>query len=120
MHLVMRGIRFLALSALAVLLRLARAVLQLVLLPILFWLLHLLWSIVSMSFTATINGPGQYVNNLAAEWTQRLLEVTGGREYIDQIFSLCRLLVGSTIVLGWIISIVFTVEILRVVFGLFI
>ena len=90
------------------------------LLPVLLFVLRALRDLVSISFAATVNGPAPFVDRLAGEWTQRLIELGAPLDRIDQIFSFCRLAARSIIVLGWLISIVFTVEILRVVFGIFI
>ena len=90
------------------------------LLPVLLFLLRAFRDLVSMSFSATVNGPAPFVDRLAGEWTQRLIQLGAPLDRIDQIFNFCRFTVRSTIVLGWLISIVFTVQILRVVFGFFI
>ena len=90
------------------------------LLPILLVVLRALSSLVSVSFAATVNGPTQFTDRLAADWTRRLLELGAPRERIDQIYIFCQLSVGTLVIFGWLVSIFFTVEILRVVFGFFI
>ena len=90
------------------------------LLPVLLFVLRALRDLVSISFAATVNGPAPFADRLAGEWTQRLIELGAPLDRIDQIFRFCRLAARSIIVLGWLVSIVFTVEILRVVFGTFI
>jgi hypothetical protein len=70
-----------------------------------------------MSLTATVNGPSQFIDRLAFEWTRHFLDIGVPREYLDQIFSLCRFLVASMIVSGWVIAALFTVAVLRIVFG---
>jgi len=120
MNLIMRFIRFLAALAFNVLWRLIAIFLQLILLPILLVVLRLLRDLIFLSFTATVNGPMQYTDRLSSEWTRRLLDLGGSRDHIDQIFVFCQLAVGSLVALGWIVTTLFTVEILRVVFGFFI
>jgi hypothetical protein len=90
------------------------------LLPFLLFVLRAMRDLVSISFAATVNGPAPFADRLAGECTQRLVEMGAPLDQIDQIFWVCQLAVRSTIVLGWLISIVFTVEILRVAFGIFI
>jgi hypothetical protein len=90
------------------------------LLPVLLFVLRALCDLVSISFAATVNGPAPFVDRLAGEWTQRLVEMGAPPDRIDQIFRFCRLAARSIILLGWIVSIVFTVQLVRVVFGLFI
>ena len=111
MNLLLRVIRFLA-ALLVVLIRL--------LLPVVLAVLRVLRDLVSISFAATVNDPRQFIDRLAAEWTRRLLELGAPRDRIDQIFSFCRLMAGTMIVLGWLVSILFTVAILRVVSSFFI
>ena len=90
------------------------------LLPVLLIGVRTLGGLVSKSFAATVNGPTEFIDRLAAEWTQRLLELGAPLDRIDEIFSFCRFTARSIIVLGWLISILFTVAILRIVFGIFI
>ena len=90
------------------------------LLPVLLMVLRGLRSLVSMSFTATINGPTRFIDRLAGEWTERIHEGANNREHIYEVYQLCRFVAGVLIVLGWLISTLFTVEILRVVFAFFI
>jgi len=111
MNLLLPVLRFLV-ALLIVLIRL--------LLPVLLLGVRTLGGLVSMSFAATVNGPTEFIDRLAAEWTQRFIELGPPIDRLDQIFSFCRLTALSMIVLGWLISVLFTVEILRVVFGFFI
>ena len=90
------------------------------LLPVLLFVLRALRDLVAMSFAATVNGPAPFTDRLAGEWTQQLIELGAPLDHIDPIFQFCRLVARSIIVLGWLISIVFTMQILRVVFGIFI
>ena len=120
MNLIMRFIRFLAVSAFNLLWRLIALFLQLILLPILMAVLRVLFSLIFFSFSATVSGPMQYTDRIASEWTRRLLDIGGSRDHIDQIFVFCQLAVGSLVALGWVVTVLFTVEILRVVFGFFI
>jgi hypothetical protein len=111
MNLFLRLLRFLAVL-IVLLVRL--------LLPILLTTLRALLGLISLSFAATVNDPGKFIDRLAAEWTRRLLALGAPRERIDPIYRFCRVLAGTTIVLGWVVAGIFTVEILRVVFGFFI
>lgn len=111
MHLLMYLIRFLAVFTVLIIR---------FLLPLILVVLRALLGLISISFAATVNDPREFIDRLAAEWTRWFLERGADREHINQIYSLCRFMVGSMIVLGWAISILFTVEILRVVFGFFI
>jgi hypothetical protein len=120
MNLIMRFIRFLAVSALNVLWRLIAIFFQLILLPLLIAVLRLCSGLVFLSFRATVNGPTRFVDRLAGEWTQRVLDLVDDREHIHEVYQLCRLMVGLMIFLGWVVATFFTVEILRVVFGFFI
>ena len=120
MNLFMRFIRFLAVLAFSILGRLIAIFLQLILLPMLMAVVRVLRDLISFSFTATVNGPVQYTDRLASEWTRRLLELGGPRDQINLIFVFCQLAVGSLVALGWVVTFLFTVEILRIVFGLFI
>ena len=87
------------------------------LLPVLLFVLRGLRDLVSISFAATVNGPAQFVDRLAGEWTRRLLELGAPRDRIDPIYRFCRFLAGTVIVLGWILSTLFTVVIFRVIYG---
>lgn len=120
MNLLLRLIRFLLSLIWQILLNLALAVFRFLLLPLLIAVLRLGSTLVFFSFRATVNGPTRFVDRLAGEWTQRVLDSVDDREHIHEVYQLCRLLVGGLIVLGWVITGIFTVEILRVVFGFFI
>ena len=102
----------LSVSLLAILFRL--------LLPVFLSLLSILRGLVFSSLTATVNGPGQYIDRLASEWTRQLLERGIPRDNIDQLYNLCHFLVAARIVLGWVIAALVTAGILRIVFELFI
>ncbi len=116
MNLLIQLLRFLALLVLNVLFSLIALLIRL-LLPIFLAVLRVLLAMMSMSFSATANGPMQFTDRLAGEWTQRLLDLGVDRKYLDQIHNLCRLLAGSMIALGWVVTTLFLVFILRVVFG---
>jgi hypothetical protein len=120
MSLLFRLIRFLLSLIWQVLLNLTLAVFRFLLLPLLVWVLRLGSTLVFFSFRATVNGPTRFADRLAGEWTQRILDLVDDREHIHEVYQLCRILVGAIIVLGWLIAGFFTVEILRVVFGIFI
>ena len=90
------------------------------LLPVLLFVLRALRDVVSISFAATVSGPAPFADRLAGEWTQRLIGLGAPLDRLDQIFRFCQLATQLIIVLGWLVSIVFTVQILRVVFGFFI
>ena len=111
MKLFLQLLRFL-LALLIVLIRL--------LLPVFLVAVRTLGGLAAMSFAATVNGPTQFIDRLAAQWTQRLLELGAPIDRIDQIFSFCRFTARSMIVLGWLVSVLFTVELIRIVFGFFI
>jgi hypothetical protein len=74
----------------------------------------------AISLTAIVIGPRQYVDRLAAEWTQRLLVLGGLRDHLDRLHQLCRFLAAIMVVLGWVVTTLLTVSILRVVFGILI
>src|SRR6266508_1731957 len=80
-----------------------------VLLPVLLVVFRALRHWVAISFAATVNGPARFVDRLAGEWTQRLIELGAPPDRIDQIFRFCQLAARTIIVLGWLVSIVFTV-----------
>ena len=96
-----------------------RLLLRLVL-PIVSVLLGWLLSLVTTAFVATVNGPGQYSERLASEWTRQLLDLGVSRDHLDQTYILCRFLAASRIVLGWVVAALFTMVILRSIFGFFI
>lgn len=115
----MSVIRFFARLAFRLLLVLLGVLMQL-LLPILLIILRILRDLVSTSLSATIHGPRQFIERLASEWTQNLLDSGVSRDHLDQLYGLCRFLAGSKIILGWVVAALFTVAILRIVFGFFI
>jgi len=120
MNLLGRFIRFLAVSAFRLTFALLTVIFRIIVLPFLLGTLRVLRSLVFSSLTATVNGPGQYTDRLASEWTRQLLELGISRDNIDQLYSLCHFLVASRILLGWGIAALITVGILRIVFELFI
>lgn len=119
MNLIVRYLRFLALLAFNLLLSLIWAIFRLIFLPVLLVVLRVLRDLIFLSFIAAVNGPVQYTDHLASEWTRPLLELGGPRDHIDQIFVFCQLAVSSLVALGWIVTALFTVEILRVIYGWF-
>src|SRR5688572_9354475 len=131
MNLLFRFIRFLVLSVFQLLvvvmttifrflvLVVLTAVLRFVLWPVLVAIMRLIWSLLFFSLTATVNGPRRFIDRLAGEWTERIYEGSITRDHLNEVFQLCRFLVGTLIVLGWLVSGFFTYQILRVVFGFF-
>lgn len=115
----MRAIRFFVVLLFRVTLNLLAMLIRL-LLPLVFAALRMLRALVSMSLTATINGPRQFTDRLAAEWTQNLLVMGVSRDHLDETYILCRFLARTMIVLGWVIATLISVAILRIVFGYFI
>jgi hypothetical protein len=118
MNLLIRFIRFLVISTFKLMLELIVVLCRFVLMPFLREVLRVLRRLIFTSLSATVNGPTQFANHLAADWTHQVLELGLAHENIDQIFTLCRFLAGVSIVLGWVVSAFFIVAILRVVFGL--
>src|SRR5260221_6282129 len=110
MNLLFRLLRFLTITIFNLLMSLIALIFSLVVLPLLVWIVQILRGLIFMSFTATVNGPGEYRNRLASEWTRGIIESGFDRNRIDEIYSLCRFVASSLIVLGWLISILFTVE----------
>jgi hypothetical protein len=74
----------------------------------------------AISLSAIVTGPKEYTDRLAAEWTQQLLVIGGLRDHLDRLYGLCRFLATSLVVLGWVVTTLLTVSILRVVFGILI
>jgi hypothetical protein len=101
------------------LIRLIWLLLQL-LLPIVFVILGWLINLMATSFMATVSGPRHYIDRLASEWTWRLIAWGIDRENLDATFRFCRFAAMFMIVTGWAIAALFTVVVLRVVFGFFI
>jgi hypothetical protein len=118
MNLLFRLINFLIRLTFTILIRLLIILFRLIL-PHILATLRLLRTLMFMSITATVNGPRQFIDRLASEWTRHFLDRGVPRDYINQIYSLCHFLAGSAIVLGWMVTALFTYAILRVVFGLF-
>ncbi len=88
-----------------------------VLLPFLLAVLRIAGSLVFASLTAAAIGPRLFIERLSSQWTRWLLDQGVSREYLDQLYTICRIMAVSQIALGWIITTLFTVAILRVVFG---
>ena len=119
MNWMFRVMGFLILALLNLLLFLLSVVLRTLLVPIFVAILWLIRSLMLFSITATINGPRQYIDRRAGEWTERIYEGSSSREHMSGVFQLCRLLVGIIIVLGWLVSGFFTYSIVRVYFVFF-
>ena len=111
--------RFLFLLLLRLLLALLILLFRGLLLPLFLLVLRLLRGLVSLSMSATIHGPTGFIDRLAGEWTERIVQITENRKHMAEVFQLCRLLIGTLIVLGWLVAGFFTVSILRIVFGFF-
>jgi hypothetical protein len=120
MNLLIRIIRFLAVLAIRLMLGLIAVFSRFIVLPFLLATLRVSGRLVFTSLTATVTGPTEFTDRLASEWTRRVLEMGIRPEDIDRVFRLCRFLVASMIILGWLVATLFTVAVLRVVFGLFI
>jgi len=120
LNLLGRFIRFLAVSAFRLALGLLTVLFRIIVLPLLLATLQLLHRLVFTSLTATVNGPRQYTERLASEWTRQFLALGIPRDNFDQVYSLCRVLAASQILLGWAIAALITVAILRIVFEFFI
>ena len=118
MNLLFRVIRFLAGLAFRIALWLIALLIRL-LLPVVLWVLRQLHSLLLTTLKATVNGPRQYTDRLASEWTRQLLDLGVPRDNLDETYILCRFLARSMIVFGWVVSVAITVEILRIVFGFF-
>jgi hypothetical protein len=122
-NLIRRFIRFVVWVVLSLLLQLLLGLLVLVLRfvvwPLLVAILRLLTGLIFSSFTATVSGPRQYINRRAGEWTARIVQVVENRDHINEIYRFCQILVGATVVLGWLVSTLFTGTVLWVVFGFF-
>ena len=115
-----RKMRFLLLWLLRVLLAVFVMLFRLILFPIILVILRLLRRLVSLSFSATASGPSGFIDRLAGEWAERIVGVVENREHINEIYQFCRILVGTIVVLGWVVSGYFTYQVLRIVFGFFI
>src|SRR5687768_6090736 len=100
MNLILRFIRFLVSLIWQVLLNLTLAVFRFLLLPLLIAVLRLGNTLVFFSFRATVNGPTRFIDRLAGEWTQRVLDLVDDREHLHEVYQLCRLFVGGLIILG--------------------
>jgi hypothetical protein len=119
MNWIFRIIGFLILVLLRFLASLSGVVFRVFLLPIISIVVWLFRSLMLFSLTATVSGPRQFIGRLAGEWTERIYERSLTREHLSEVFQLCRVLVGTLIVFGWLVAGFFTFNILRVVFGFF-
>jgi hypothetical protein len=120
MNLILRILRFLALSILHLLFELTIVFLRFLVLPVMLAFLRIIRDLIFFSLIATLNGPRQHTTRLASDWTRQLIELGAPRDQIDLVFVICQLAVGSILGLGWFVTAIFTVAILRVVFGIFI
>jgi hypothetical protein len=120
MNLLLRVLRFFVLLAFSLLGNFLAFLARFLLLPMLLAVLRVLRDLIFISLAATVNGPAQYRDRLAAQWTGQIIHLGADRNWLDRIYIFCQFIVGSAIVLGWSFSILFTVLILRVVFGFFI
>lgn len=120
MNLLFRLLRFLARLIFIFFFHLIAAFTEFILLPMFLTTLRLMLTLMSFSFSATVNGPRQFIDRQAGEWTRQLIDLDDSREHINRIYSLCRLMAGTIIVLGWIVAGIFTVIFLRVYFAFFI
>jgi hypothetical protein len=119
MNLLLKFSSFIIRLAFTILSRLLSILFQL-LLPYILLLLRLLRRLMGISLSAIVTGPQRYMDRLAAEWTQQLIVMGGLRDHLDQVYGLCRFLATSLVVLGWVVTTLLTVAILRVVFGILI
>src|SRR5688572_15707165 len=108
-----RLLRFLIILVLNILLWLLSVLVRFVLLPLLIAVLRLLRDLVSLSFSATVNGPTRFIDRLAGEWTEKIVESVENRDHIHEIFQLCRFMAGALIIFGWIFIGFFTATLLR-------
>jgi hypothetical protein len=111
--------RFLFLLLLRLLLGLLSLLFRLLLMPLFLIVFRLLRGLVSLSMSATVHGPIGFIDRLAGEWTERIVQITENRKHVAEVFQFCRFLIGALIVLGWLVAGFFTVSILRIVFGFF-
>jgi hypothetical protein len=112
-------IRLLAVVIFFLIIRLMEAAFRFVLFPLFMAVLRVFRGLIFLSFRATVNGPTRFIDRRAGEWTQMIVDSVDDRAHIHEIYQLCRFVVGTMIVLGWIVSGIFTVTLLRVVFGFF-
>lgn len=90
-----------------------------VLLPVFRLSFRILSVPVGMSFTAMAIGPSEYITTIAHEWTDWLINRGANPRNRRQINSLCRFLVTTVLILGWVFISLFIIGIVRVYFGLF-
>ena len=119
MNLMFRFIRFLLLLALDLLRFLTPLFIRFLLFPVLLIMLRLLRDMALLALATAVIGPTQYMDRLAGQWAQRLIEVENDRQHIIQIYLFCRWMAGAVILMDWLILVLFTVQILRVVYWLF-
>ncbi len=111
-------IRWLMVLAYRITISLARVLFRL-LWPYVVQLLGLLRELIFFSLTAAVQGPATYSARAASNWTRQLLNLGADRSQMDEIYVFCRWLAELLIVLGWILTIFFTVEIVRLAFWFF-
>ena len=119
MNLFFGFLRFIARWVITLTIRLLIEILRL-LLPLLLRVIRWLFALMRFSLTATVNNPRQFIDRLASEWTRWVLTLGVSPIHIDNAYRFCRFFAASLVVLGWIATILFTVFILRIVFGYFI
>ena len=78
-----------------------------------------LFALMRFSLKALVTGPKQFIERLASEWTNWLLASGVSRDHMDNAYRFCLFLATSLIILGWVVTTLFLVAILRIVFGLF-
>lgn len=121
MNLLGRLIRFVARMVFVWLFRLLTVILRLLLrfliLPIVLFILRSIRRLIAMFISATVNGPSQFIDKLAKQWTLRLRNRGIANEDLDFAYRLCRFLAFVAVLTGWVVTVLFTVAILRVVFG---
>ena len=75
MNLLIQLLRFLTLLLLNLVFSLVAVLLRFLLLPLFIAVLLVLRSLISLSFTATVNNPRKFIDRLAGEWTLWLLDL---------------------------------------------
>ena len=112
-----RFLRFLLISILNILVWFLAMLFRLLLLPLLALVLRVFRDLVLLSFSATVYGPARFIDRRAGEWTQMIVDLVDDRGHINEIYQLCRFMVASLLLLGWVVSILFTVTMIRVIYG---
>src|SRR5688500_786589 len=105
MNLIFRFIRFLFLSIYHLLVDVLSAIFRFLVFVVMVGIIRsILWPFlvavfrivrdwIFLSFTAAANGPRRFIDRLAGEWTERVIERVEERNHINEIFQLCRFLV---------------------------